>query len=90
MIPSYFIKIINFKKISPTRCRLEIEKNTHDICICKQLYIVKKRNKDIPVYKIICGNETFIVFESKKQYYMIEENYINETKEDIKKIIMED
>ena len=90
MIPAYFIRAYKFKKVSPTRCSLEVEKNEAFICICKQLYTVKKKNKIIPVYKVIWENESFVVFELKKQCYMIEETCIKEIKEDIKKIIMED
>lgn len=89
MIPAYFIRAYKFKKISPTRCSLEIEKNETSICICKQLYNVKNKNDTIPVYKVIWENESFILFELKNQCYMIEENCINEAKKDIKKIIME-
>lgn len=89
MIPEYFIRLYNFKKISPTRCRLEIDKDSQEICICKQLYSVKNKNKVIPVYKVIWNDESFISFELNKKFFMIEENCLTETKDDIKKIIME-
>lgn len=89
MIPDYFINVYRFEKLSPTRCALEIEKNTMFICICKQIHTIKNKNNNIPVYKVIWDNETFIVFQLKRKYYMIEENCINENKIDIKKVIME-
>lgn len=89
MIPDYFISVYRFSKISPTRCALEVEKNTMFICICKQIHTIKIKNKDIPVYRVIWDDETFIVFSVKRKHYMIEENCVNENRLDIKKIIME-
>lgn len=70
-----FIELSEFKKISPTKCRVKVEDDLPEICICHENKI-----KDKKVYKIKFYNTVCIVIKINKKYYMIEESLIKEMK----------
>ena len=82
VLPAYFIKLEEFKKLSPTKCRILVEKGEDpEICIC---HIHKIKNKK--VFKAIFDKTDFIVFEYKKnKFAMIEDIAIKESS-----IVLED
>lgn len=84
MIPDFAILIDSFKKVSPTRCKIFIkgEEDNGIFYFCKQIKI-----QGIDVYKILDDNMTpFILMKKGKQYFMFEENLIEELSINLKEV----
>lgn len=71
----HFIELSEFKKLSPTKCRIKVGDDTPEICICHENKIQNKK-----IYKVNFYNTVCLVVKLNKTYYMIEESLIKEKK----------
>lgn len=68
MIPSYFIKLKEFKQLTPNKARIQIEGD--DPLLVR---ISKTTIDGVKCYKVIWNGESFICLNIKDVYYMFEE-----------------
>lgn len=80
----FLIRLKGFKKVSPTRCKITFEDEVSELCPFHSAQL-----QGIKVGKVFLDRTIFILFESKRKYYMCEDYLIQELNLDLKNTIKE-
>lgn len=74
----YVLKIDGFKKISPTKAKIIVDKNTEELCYCSPVQI-----QGVKMLRIRYHDTPCLILTINKEHWMLEENLISEMKIDL-------